>query len=451
MVYKSAIAHIITRVLLILLTILSGAYLLFKLNVILGPVLLLGILILQVFELIKYNQRTNEKITRFLESIQYADFTSSFTHDSQLGGSYRQLNQAFNKVMDEFKKTRAEKEEQVLFLRIIIQHINIGIISYSTTGKIGLVNNAAKHLLQITQFKDIHDLKKISPEFLEQILSLKTGEDLSTKINGSLHLNVRCTELKMGGKQWFLLSFQDISAALKQQELDAWQNLTKVLRHEIMNSITPIATLVNSLQTILEEDVYIKDGKHIILDDGFEDLQEGLQTISGRSRGLVGFVNAYRDYTSIPKPEKSHFSVQALFEDISTLLKESLEQNHIQLISEIIPQELCIHADREQILMILINLVKNAREALEKSDNKVVQLKAGRTMSNHPFIQVVDFGPGIQPASLENIFVPFFTTKNQGSGIGLAISRQIMNMHRGNLEVNSVPNKETVFTLRFES
>jgi len=427
-----------------------GAYLCFSLHMILGPVILLGILSLQVYELIKYNQRTNEKIARFLESIQYADFTSSFTHDSRLGGSYKRLNQAFNRVMEEFKKTRAEKEEQVLFLRIIIQHINIGIISYNTAGKIGLVNNAAKHLLQITQFKDIHDLKRISPEFLHQILSLKSGEDLSFKISSSLHLNVRCTALKMGGKQWFLLSFQDISAALKQQELDAWQNLTRVLRHEIMNSITPIATLVNSLQTILEEDVYVKDGKHIILEDGFEDLQEGLQTISGRSRGLLGFVNAYRDYTSIPKPEKSLFKIKGLFEDICTLLREDLEQNKIRLVREINPEDLAINADREQIQMILINLIKNAKEAIEKSDNKVIQLTAGRTMTNQPFIKVIDFGPGIQPASLENIFVPFFTTKPHGSGIGLAISRQIMNMHRGSLQVNSVPDKQTAFTLTFE-
>ncbi len=429
----------------------AGAYLYFALNIILGPVLLLGLLSLQVIELIKYNQRTNEKITRFLESIQYADFTSSFTHDSQMGNSYRHLNQAFSKVMEAFRKTRAEKEEQVLFMRIIIQHINIGIISYNSEGKIGLVNNAAKHLLQITQFKDIHDLNRISPQFLKQILSLKTGEDLSVKINDSLHLNIRCTELKMGGKQWFLLSFQDISAALKQQELDAWQNLTKVLRHEIMNSITPIATLVNSLQTILEEDVYIENGKHLILEEGFEDLQEGLKTISGRSRGLVGFVNAYRDYTSIPEPQKSPLDVRALFEDICTLLRDDLELNQISLTIEIVPEDLNIMADKEQIQMILINLVKNAREAIEKSDIKTIQLTAGRTLSNHPYIQVIDQGPGIQAASLENIFVPFFTTKNNGSGIGLAISRQIMNMHRGSLQVHSVPDKETIFTLLFES
>ncbi|MEX2593865.1 MAG: ATP-binding protein [Anditalea sp.] len=448
--YKSFIWGITIRILLMLLSQFMALYLHLYHDSALGLLAFGSLLAFQIFELIKYNQKTNEKITRFLESIQYSDFSTSFTTDSKLGGSYKELNRSFNKVIGEFKKTRAEKEEQALFLQIIIQHINTGIISYDDQGKIGLVNNAAKHLLQIPQFKDINDLGKLSEDLLQRVLKLKTGQALSLKLNNSLHLNVRSTEMKMGGKKWVLLSLQDISAALKQNELDAWQNLTKVLRHEIMNSIAPIATLVSSLKTVLKEDVMEQNGNYIIEKEGHSDLKEGLETIESRSNGLVEFVNAYRDYTSIPQPVVSDFKVGHLLEDISTLLREDLGKDQIKTKIEIHPPDISIRGDREQIQMILINLLKNAKEAITQAKDKTIFIKSGISLDQYKYIQVVDKGPGIPPNALEDIFVPFYTTKKNGSGIGLAISRQIMNMHKGSLHVHSIPNKQTTFTLRFE-
>jgi nitrogen fixation/metabolism regulation signal transduction histidine kinase len=448
--FRSFTVGVTVRILLIVFFVYLGLYIHYQDGSLIQATMFSVIVLFLTLNLISYSTTTNRKITRFLESIRYSDFSSSFTKDSKLGSSFREMNMSFNEVIEAFKKTRAEKEEQMLFLQIMIQHINTGIISFDSTGRIGVINGAAKQLLQIPQFKDIHDLGKISIELLKNVLSLKPGGSFSIKINNELHLNVQSAAFKMEGNSWTLLSFQNIRAELQKNELQAWQNLTKVLRHEIMNSMTPIASLANSLGTILEEDVIEQeDGSLEIEQDTFVDLSEGLQTISKRSAGLVDFVNAYRDYTNIPQPVLRRFPVQQLFENICTLLKEELLKVEIKLVAEINPKELEINADQDLIQMILINLIKNAKEAMENATNRTIILKAGIDGQSFPFIRVIDHGEGIVPEAIERIFVPFFTTKKTGSGIGLAISRQIMNLHKGSLEVESEPGKRTAFTLSF--
>jgi signal transduction histidine kinase len=200
----------------------------------------------------------------------------------------------------------------------------------------------------------------------------------------------------------------------------------------------------------LEEDIHEEDTGELVLEkDSYVDLCEGLETISKRSTGLVDFVNAYRDYTNIPQPILKRFAVQQLFENICVLLKEELAKSGIQLQTELNPKELELVADQDLIQMILINLIKNAKEAMEKATIRTILLKSGINSQSFPYIQVIDHGEGIVPEAIERIFVPFFTTKKSGSGIGLAISRQIMNLHKGNLEVESIPGQRTVFTMKF--
>lgn len=447
--FRSFAFGVIYRVVLLVLVTFFGITMFLNENSYLLAFILFVILLFQTYNLIEYGNTTNKKITRFLESIRYADFSSSFTKDSPLGKSFKEMNISFNEVINAFKKTRAEKEEQMLFLQIMIQHINTGIISFDHTGKIGVINGAAKQLLKIPQFKDIYDFGKLSKDLLERILHIKPGGSFSIKIYHDLHLNFQSASFKMGGVSWTLLSFQNIQSELQKNELQAWQNLTKVLRHEIMNSMTPIASLANSLGIILEEDVEKVNEELLIHHDGYEDLREGLNTIAKRSSGLVDFVNAYRDYTNIPLPVSKVFPVKILFENITVLLKEEMMKAGVCLTYDISPNDLELIADQDLIQMILINLVKNAKEALDKSKNKTIILKAGMNAQSHPYIQVIDFGEGIVPEALERIFVPFYTTKKTGSGIGLSISRQIMNLHKGHLEVHSIPNEQTVFTLSF--
>lgn len=449
MVYRRFSVGITLRILGIIVCIFSGIWLYLTKGMLLAPIILgLGVLAL-AGEMIFYVNSINHKLARFLDSIRFTDFSSSFTSDSKMGGSFREVNQAFNEVMEVFKKTRAEKEEQMLFLQVIIQHINTGIVSFDTDGKIGVINNAAKHLLQIPQFRSIHDLAKLSEKLLLEILDIKPGQRISFKVNPTLHLIIQSTSLKMGGKSWTLLSFQNINPELQSNELEAWQNLTKVLRHEIMNSITPISSLVESLRTILDEDSYVQQEGTLIKKEGYLDIQEGLDTIANRSKGLVNFVNAYRDYTNIPAPKKELISVEALLENVCQLMKEDLKSKNIELQKDIRTPQLEIACDPDQITMILINLIKNAIESLQNQADRQIHIRAIGQGDLVSLIQIEDNGPGIVPEALERIFVPFYTTKKTGSGIGLAISRQIMNLHRGSLTVESEPDKRTVFSLNF--
>lgn len=449
MVYRRFYIGVVFRVMGIALTMFFGIWLFYSQDLLLAPGILGGIVLIQIVEMIYFVNSINQKLARFLDSIRFNDFSSSFTSDSQKGGSFRQVNVAFNEVMNVFKKTRAEKEEQMLFLQIIIQHINTGIISFNSSGQIGVINNAAKHLLQIPQFRDISDLGKLSTKLLKEVLEMKPGQRISEKVDESLHLIIQTTSLKMGGQSWTLLSLQNINAELQSNELEAWQNLTKVLRHEIMNSITPISSLVDSLRTILDEDSYVQQEGLLIKKDGFQDMQEGLETIANRSRGLVTFVNAYRDYTNIPKPNKELVKVKSLFENVLNLMKEELKNVEVKVEVKINPEDFELSCDVDQITMILINLIKNASESLVNQADRTIWLSALNQGDMGTIIQVEDHGPGIVPEALERIFVPFYTTKKTGSGIGLAISRQIMNLHKGSLQVKSKPNEKTIFTLNF--
>ncbi|MFD2035034.1 sensor histidine kinase, partial [Belliella marina] len=442
--FRSFTQGIIIRVILIVLTVLFASWVFIQYESWVHGMFFLLVVIILTTNLISYSNKTNRKISRFLESIRYSDFSSSFTKDDSLGKSFREMNLSFNEVIAAFRKTRAEKEEQMLFLRVIIQQINTGIISFDSDGRIGVINGAAKKLLQIPQFKNISDLGKISMELLHAVINLKPGDTFSFKVNSDLHLNLQTAVFIMEEKKWTLLSFQNINAELQKKELEAWQNLTSVLRHEIMNSMTPIASLAGSLGTILKEDtVIIANGGYAIEQESYTDLTEGLDTISNRSRGLVDFVNAYRDYTSIPSPILKNITVKSLFEKVRTLFKEELANDNLNLVCEINPEDLEVVADQDLIQMILINLVKNAKESMSKSAGNEIILKAGLDPNYKPFIQVTDFGEGIVPEALDRIFVPFYTTKKAGSGIGLAISRQIMNLHKGNIEVSSILGEKT--------
>ncbi|SFO75504.1 Histidine kinase-, DNA gyrase B-, and HSP90-like ATPase [Algoriphagus ornithinivorans] len=449
MVYKRFSIGISVRVILITLCLFTGVWLYFRQNLLLAPAVITLIILGLIVELIHYVNSVNQKLARFLDSIRYGDFSSSFTSDSKMGNSFKEVNFAFNEVMEVFKQTRAEKEEQMLFLQVIIQHINTGIISFNAEGKIGVINNAAKQLLQIPQFRNISDLGRLSPTLLKEVLEMKPGQRTSYKVSPSLFLIVQSTSLKMGGQSWTLLSLQNINAELQSNELEAWQNLTKVLRHEIMNSITPISSLVESLRTILDEDSFVQQEGMLIKKDGFQDIQEGLDTIANRSKGLVNFVNAYRDYTNIPEPKKEWIKAKTLIEDVLGLIKEELKSKEVFVKTEFRPEELEILCDPDQINMILINLIKNASESMLKKADRQVIIRVISQGDLGTLIQVEDNGPGIVPEALERIFVPFYTTKKTGSGIGLAISRQIMNLHRGSLTVESEPDVRTVFTLNF--
>ncbi|MBS1491364.1 MAG: GHKL domain-containing protein [Bacteroidetes bacterium] len=439
--------RILIRVLLLGISMALFVFMVSRPNMVFAAGLIFFVLFLQLFELYRYVSQTNRKLTRFLESVRYSDFISGFTADNNLGKSFRNLNTAFNEVFEAFRKARSEKEENWQYLNTIVQQVRTGIISFDAEGHVQLINANAKRFIGEANLKNIHDLAGKNKKLFLALMEVQSGKSTLYK-TPDFQLTLQATELRLRGNLIKLVTLQNIQTELQRQELEAWQNLTRVLRHEIMNSITPISSLTSTLREILTQELKEKENHFELTADTTEDLKEGLATIENRSKGLIKFIDAYREYTSLPQPKIKTVLLKNLLEHTAQLMKPELNKTSIQLTTSCESEYFTLQADPEMIEQVLINLVKNAMDSLNHTKNGKIELSATYT-GTHTIIEVADNGPGIIPEAIHRIFIPFFTTKKTGSGIGLALSRQIMQMHNGSLSVESVPDVRTVFTLRF--
>jgi len=441
--------RVIFRVVMLGASVALFIFMLSRPNMIFAAGLNFVMLIFQLIELYKFTSQTNRKLTRFLESVRYSDFASGFAADNKLGKDFKDLNESFNEVLEAFRKARSEKEENWQYLNTIVQQVRTGIISFDAEGNVELMNANAKKFVGIANLKNINELAEVNKKLYMALTEVLTGKSSLYKTNEFL-LTLQATELRIRGNTVKLVTLQNIQTELQRQELEAWQNLTRVLRHEIMNSITPISSLTSTLREILEHELVKKENEYEMSADVADDLREGLSTIENRSRGLIKFIDAYREYTSLPQPKMKTVLLKDLIEKIAQFMRQQLKKSEIEFTDSCSSEYLTIQADEEMIEQVLINLAKNAIESL-MSTGKVsgkIELN-GKYDGNNVLIEVTDNGPGIIPEAINRIFVPFFTTKKTGSGIGLALSRQIMQMHNGSLTVESEPDVKTVFTLRF--
>jgi nitrogen fixation/metabolism regulation signal transduction histidine kinase len=273
------------------------------------------ILIFQLIELYRFTSQTNRKLTRFLESIRYSDFASGFAADNKLGKSFKDLNESFNEVLEAFRKARSEKEENWQYLNTVVQQVRTGIVSFDTEGNVELMNANAKKYIGIANLKNINELADKNPKLFAAVTEVQTGKSALYKTNEFL-LTLQATELRIRGNTVKLVTMQNIQTELQRQELDAWQNLTRVLRHEIMNSITPISSLTSTLREILDHELVKKENEYEMKADVADDLREGLSTIENRSKGLIKFIDAYREYTSLPQPKMKSVLLKDLIDKV---------------------------------------------------------------------------------------------------------------------------------------
>ena len=423
-------------------------YMITKPNMLFAAMLMGIIIIVELVDIFKFISQTNRKLTRFLESVKYSDFISGFAADNRLGKSFKELNIAFNEVLEAFRKARSEKEEHWQYLNSVVQQVRTGILSFDIDGNVQLMNANAKRFMGITSIKNIKELIHINPKLYHAINSVELGKSELYKGTNEIYLTIQSTELRIRGTDVKLITLQNIQPELQKQELEAWQNLTRVLRHEIMNSITPISSLTSTLREILDHDMEKKNSHYELKEEGADDLREGLSTIENRSRGLIKFIDAYREYTSLPKPKMATVRLKDLIDYVAELTRRELTRPSIDFHLSCSSEYLTIQADIEMIEQVLINLLKNAIEALSETENPKLNL-VGSYDESAVIIEITDNGPGIIKEALEHIFVPFYKTKRTGSGIGLSLSRQIMQMHNGSITVESEPDVKTVFTLRF--
>jgi nitrogen fixation/metabolism regulation signal transduction histidine kinase len=411
------------------------------------------IAIYQVIKLIQFVETTNTLLTNFLESLRYSDFSRTFEIKG-LGYSFDRLTDSFNVVINDFRKVREEREQNYFYLETVVEHIGIGLISYREDGVVELINNSTKKLFKISSLKNLSELESFSPDLVSRLMTISNGESIMVKIQKQdtiLQLAIFATEFKVADRLIRMATIKDIQNELEENEMESWQKLIRVLTHEIMNSITPIASITQTLNYMIKD--VRTNYVNAFRDEGevetIEEIELAIETIHKRSIGLLHFVESYRDLTRIPTPKFTIFPVKELFDNLKGLMKEEMNKLNIECIATTTPENLELSADEQLIEQVLINLLKNAIQAIEKTEIPLIELKAFNDTNGRINIQMIDNGQGILPEVLDKIFVPFFTTKPKGSGIGLSLSRQILRLHGGTLTAHSEPDVQTVFTLKF--
>lgn len=402
------------------------------------------IIIYLIYNLVSYISRTNRQLTDFVRGINYSDFTQNLKI-GRLGGNFAELSVEMEKLVSRIKAARFEKEEYLRYLQTVVEHVAIGLISFDSRGNIELLNKAAKKILRINHLKNITLLDEVYKglgTYLSQIQPKQKSVYKFFTGAEEVHLMVQSTIFRMRNEDYKLISFYNIQTELAEKEIEAWQKLTRVLTHEIMNSITPISSLASLSTGLLGN----SDGGTISA-DSVKDITAALNTIQKRSEGLTQFVNKFRDISKIYKPSIQSVRVDELFYTVRLLTAQNLSLCNISLSVSIEPEEMEIAADPNLLTQVLINLINNAVQALNGHDNGIIKLTANIDDQGKALIKVIDNGPGISESMMDKIFIPFFTTRPEGSGIGLSISQNIIRAHGGNISAQSDEGCGTVFTI----
>lgn len=420
------------------------AWVLVSTNWFFTPLVVGVVLILVVINLIFYVERTNKNLSQFLLSIKQGGFTNLFK-DSAHGGTHGGLNEVFNEVMIQFQKVTLEKESHYQYLQTLTENLGVSLLSFDDDGHIELMNPAAKSLLKKPYLKNISDVKHINNELYEAVTLLDSEEKrvIKTVLSGELlQVSVQVKDFVAQEKHFRLVLIHNIHNELEEKEVEAWQKLISVLTHEIMNSVTPIVSLSTAMnQQLQHQELNMSN-------DDAEDLKLSLATIENRSKGLMRFVNAYKDFTKKPDINVSDIDLKQLVDRVVHLLSPDLQNAKIKTTIHVSDAHFNIKGDPELIEQVIINLLKNAIEVLDGRESAKVDLmleKKGRKCA----ITISDNGPGMERESLEKIFVPFFTTKKKGTGIGLSFARQIMRLHSGSISARSNLGEGTSFVLEF--
>ena len=384
----------------------------------------------------------------FLESIKYRDF-SRFFNEKSGNGALQELHKSFNDVIRTIKAMNSEKEVQHIYLKRILEMVDTGIIAYNIkSGNVLLVNNAFKDILDVPEFKKMSFLEKRKSDFYTKICIQNHSETTSLSVligNDKLNVLVSDSLFKIENDLYKIVAIQNIDETIDHTESEAWKKLLSVMTHEIMNSISPISSLAETLQHHVRDNIQNPEENPL----NVEDLDLGIESIKKRSEGLMMFAKTYRSLDKITQLSLSMVTIGDLFDSIKNLLLPSLEKKKIDIEFKLSDPNIKVDIDRHLIEQVLINLILNAIDATEQAKNAKVKVSASLNLKGQVIIQVEDNGNGIPDEILDRIFVPFFTTKKNGSGVGLSLSKQIMLLHKGKIKINSAVGKGTTVVLVF--
>lgn len=447
MIFKRYEFRLILRVLILFVSLLATVIIIEK-QLYYYLILSIPLIIFEVIDMVRFQKKAQDEVGQFVESIHYRDFSRHFD-ERKAPNELKPLRKGFNEINSTFKLISRERETQYQYLQKILELVDTGLLSYEIeTGETGWINEAFKKLLGIPYLKSISSLQKREELLYNEVVKLKPGETKIVAINRNqqlIKILVSASVMRSEDKVYKLVAFQNVDEALDETESKAWQKLLNVMTHEIMNSVAPIASLADTLTHRLLEDEITKN----ININLFEDLELGIETIKRRSEGLLKFTENYRNLNKITKLNIEKIMVRNLFENLYNLMRPTLEKKNIELEIILRDPKLTIEADLHLVEQVLINLLVNAIEAVKESSNPRIVLSSEILANQKIAVKVADNGTGMPPELIEKIFIPFFSTRKNGSGIGLSLCKQIMLLHQGNIQVQSSLGIGSAFILTF--
>lgn len=450
MIFKRFTVLLIVRLSLVGVAMAVVVWLLMQPGLHSATIITVAILVSLIAELWRFVSRTNRELARFLDAARYADYSQRFNFARE-GAGFKALGEAFTDIIERMRTRRADQEMEVRRLRALIEHIPVPLLTLHTDNSVTLQNNAARRLFGAEHVTQLRDLRKFGFGFAESIATAVPGDRQLVTFNVEgieYHLTLATTEIIIAGDSERLISLQDIQSELDATQSQAWEELVRVLTHEIMNSITPVTSLAKTALHVVD-DVLQKEKAGEPLDEDLEDLRDAVSTVARRSDSLTQFVDSYRQISRLAPPEKKRVRLDQLFETVSQLLVAEWPDSRVKLMTEVVPTELDVYADRDLLEPVLINLLRNAWQSTVNIEKPVITLTGRLNKRNNVVIEVIDNGPGVPDSIAKKIFVPFFTTKESGSGVGLALARQVMIAHGGFIRLSRNDSGGATFSLTF--